>query len=310
MTHFNSKYLRGAGMLESWEGRFFITFVAVLEERSFSRAANRLGYVQSTITSHIRHLENASGKKLFHRLPRGVELTEAGMQLAPFAYQFIQLGQSLKEALEPSGSPSGIVRIGALESFAISHLPRFLTDFLQQFTKIKLHLTPGLQNDITAQVVNRRIDLGIVPKPPDRDDLLFMPLLEEKLTLICSPAISERFERLGWSSLYDCAFISFGDQCIYHTYGRSVLEEADVTLTDYLTFSSVELMKQTVACGMGIAFVPASNIVQELAAGTLVSLPYSQDITLTHGIIAPKSIEPNAASQAFILKLRAYFSEH
>ncbi len=237
----------------------------------FSRAADRLGYVQSTITSHIRHLENASGKKLFHRLPRGVELTEAGLQLAPFAYQFLQLGQ---------------------------------------FTKIKLHLTPGLQNDITAQVVNRSIDLGIVPKPPNREDLLFMPLLEEKLTLICSPSIWEHFERLGWSSLYDCSLISFGDQCIYHTYGRSVLEEADVSLTDHLTFSSVELIKQTVACGMGIAFVPASNIVQELAAGTLVSLPYSYDITLTHGIITPKSIEHNDASQAFISHLRAHFSEH
>ncbi|WP_054028600.1 LysR family transcriptional regulator [Bacillus sp. FJAT-28004] len=296
-------------MLEAWEGRFFITFAAVLEEKSFSGAADRLGYVQSTVTSHIRHLETTSGKKLFHRLPRGVEPTEAGLQLAPYAYQFIQLGQSLQDALSTSDMPSGIVRIGALESFAISHLPHFLTGFLKQFTKIKLHLNPGLQHDITAQIVNHRADLGIVPQAPERDDLLFTPLIEESLVLICAPALQERFERLGWQSLHECAFISFGDQCIYHTYGRDVLREFDVELADQLSFSSIELIKQTVACGMGIAFVPESNVTQEVAAGTLLSLPLKQELTMTHGIITHKSREPKAAAQAFIQHLKSFYAK-
>lgn len=293
-------------MLESWEGRFFITFTAVLEEKSFSGAADRLGYVQSTVTSHIRHLETASGKKLFHRLPRGVEPTEAGLLLAPYAYQFIQLGHSLQDAFSEPGMPSGIVRIGALESFAISHLPHFLTGFLQQYTKIKLHLTPGLQHDITAQVVNHRADLGIVPKAPERDDLLFTPLIEEKLLLICAPALEERFAQLGWKALHDNAFISFGDQCIYHTYGRDMLREVDVELADHLSFSSVELIKQTVACGMGISFIPESNVANEVAAGTLLSLPLNQELLLTHGIITHKAREPKAAAQAFIQQLKSF----
>lgn len=295
-------------MLESWEGRFFITFAAVLEEKSFSRAADRLGYVQSTVTSHIRHLELTSGKKLFHRLPRGVEPTEAGLQLAPFAYQFIQLGQSLQDALVEADSPSGIVRVGLLESFAVSHMPLFLTGFLKQFTKIKLHLTPGLMQDVTDQVASHRADLGIVPMAPERDDLLFTPLLKEKLTLVCAPSVRERFEQQGWRSLYDSAFISFGEQCIYHTYGRDVLRGVDVELADQLSFPSVELIKQTVGCGMGIAFVPESNIAKEVAAGTLLPLPYERELTLTHGVITHKSREPKAAARALIQHLKAYFS--
>lgn len=294
-------------MLESWEGRFFITFTAVLEEKSFSRAADRLGYVQSTVTSHIRHLETTSGKKLFHRLPRGVEPTEAGMQLAPFAYQFISLGQSLQDALADTDSPSGIVRIGALESFAVSHLPHFLNGFLKRFTKIKLHMAPGLHNDITDLVANHRADLGIVPKPPERDDLLFSPLVEEKLVLVCAPALKEGFEQQGWRSLDDSAFISFGDQCIYHVKGRDLLRNMEIGIAEQLSFPSTELIKQTVSCGMGIAFLPESNVESEVAAGTLLPLPLAHEMTVTHGMVTHKSRELNAAAKAFCQQLTAYF---
>ena len=66
-----------------WE--IVLTFLTVMEEKNFSRAADKLGYVQSTVTTHIAQLEKASGKKLFDRLPRGVEPTEAGTALARFA---------------------------------------------------------------------------------------------------------------------------------------------------------------------------------------------------------------------------------
>ncbi|WP_138752429.1 LysR family transcriptional regulator [Paenibacillus sinopodophylli] len=294
-------------MLESWEGRFFLTFAAVLEESSFSRAADRLGYVQSTVTAHIRHLEDSTGKKLFHRLPRGVEPTEAGLRLAPYAYQFIRLGQSLEEAMADSESPSGIVRIGALESFAVSHLPRFLTSFLKQFTRIKLHIAPGLHKEITSLVATHRADLGIVPKPPERDNLLFTPLLKEKLLLVCSPLLKEQFEREGSKALQHSSFISFGEQCIYHTYGCEQLMNMKVEPSEQLTFSSTELIKQTVSCGMGISFLPASNVVQEISAGMLQSLPISHPLSITHGIITHKSREPNAASKTTLHQLKRYF---
>lgn len=297
-------------MMESWEGRFFVTFIAVLEEKSFSRAADRLGYVQSTVTAHIRHLETTSGKKLFHRLPRGVEPTETGLQLAEYAYEFTRLGQSLQEALTQSGEPTGIVRLSALESFSVSHLPQFLTQFLRQFSKVKIRIAPGLMNDIIIQLTNHRADIGIVPQDPQREDLLFIPLIKEQLSLICAPSLQERFEQDGWNSLSDAAFISFGDQCVYHTYGRDVLQMANVQLSEQLSFSSIELIKQTVGCGMGIAFVPESNARKEIEAGTLYSLPYERPITLSHGILTHKVREPKAASRAFIQALLAFYNCH
>ncbi len=295
--------------MESWEGRFFVTFTTVLEEKSFSRAADKLRYAQSTVTAHIRHLETTSGKKLFHRLPRGVEPTENGLRLAPYAYEFIRLGQSLQDAFADTGAPSGIVRLAALESFTVSHMPPFLTAFLQQFTKVKLRFAPGLKNDIIANVVNHQADAGILPMDPGRDDLHFTPLLEEKLMLVCSPALRERIERQGWGSLSDTAFISFGEQCIYHAYGRDVMQAAKVVLGDQLSFSSVELIKQTVSCGIGIAFVPESNVRTEIADGTLLPLPYDRQLTMTHGVITRKGREPNSAAQAFLQQLTDYFKK-
>lgn len=296
-------------MLEQWEGRFFITFTVVLEEKSFSRAADRLGYVQSTVTSHIRHLEMTSGKKLFHRLPRGVEPTEAGLQFAPYAYQFIKLGQSLQDAMVETDMPTGMVRLCSLESFSVSHFPTFLTQFLKQYTKVKLHLMSGLNGDIISQVANHRADLGIVPQDPQRDDLLFTPLLEEKLALICAPVLRERLNKESWGALNDAAFISFGEGCVYHTYGLDVLQAVAIKPEDQLSFSSMELIKHTVSCGMGIAFVPESNINAEVAAGTLLSLPYDRELTLTHGIITHHAREPKAAARAFIESLTNYYAK-
>jgi DNA-binding transcriptional LysR family regulator len=94
-------------MIELLEGRFFKTFLAVMEEKSFSRAADKLGYVQSTVTTHIQFLENACKQKLFHRLSRGVKPTAAGEKLVKFAYQFVQLGSSIEEAMGEIEQPRG-----------------------------------------------------------------------------------------------------------------------------------------------------------------------------------------------------------
>ena len=93
-------------MLDKLDGRVIQTFIAVFEEKSISRAAERLGYVQSTVTIQLRALEEAFGERLFDRLPRGVEPTEAGVKAAPYFYRFIQLGEVMQEAMPgPANDP-------------------------------------------------------------------------------------------------------------------------------------------------------------------------------------------------------------
>lgn len=121
-------------MINSLEGRFFQAFIALLEEKSFSRAGERLGYVQSTVTTHIQQLEKICGQKLFHRFPRGVEPTEAGKVFSKYAYQYVHLSESLKESMNDMDQPCGTINIRLQESFflhACFHLYRNIRETFQ-----------------------------------------------------------------------------------------------------------------------------------------------------------------------------------
>lgn len=131
--------------LERLDGRSLITFLTVLEAGSISRAAERLGYVQSTVTSQIQQLEQSCGRRLFHRRPRGVIPTEAGETLAVYVREFLHLGQLLEEALGSFDEPRGVVRVRALESFCVTRLSDFLHDFFTEFPGITLHLETGFK---------------------------------------------------------------------------------------------------------------------------------------------------------------------
>ncbi|XEC93636.1 LysR family transcriptional regulator [Paenibacillus tarimensis] len=296
-------------MIEMLEGRFLLTFLTVQEEGSFSRAAAKLGYVQSTVTSQIQLLEQGCRQKLFHRLPRGVKLTEAGEKLAVYARQFVQLGQSLEEALGSLEEPKGPVRVRALESFCVNRLTRFFNPFFGDYPKVTLLLETGFQGDIVEQVLSHAVDFGIVPKDPAREDLLFEPLIEEEMVLVASKELADRILEKGWGWLQGIQVIGFGERCVYQTDGQKLLAEMGMPAeTQLAEFPSTELIRHMVACGLGVAFVPEITMELEIAEGTVVSLPLPKQVRLTHGIIRHRDRVLNTPAKVFRNKLLEYFS--
>jgi LysR family transcriptional regulator, cell division regulator len=285
-------------MLDDLEGRHMKTFISVLEEKSFSRAAERLGYVQSTVTAQIRQLEETCGRKLFNRLPRGVEPTDAGLRFSAYAYRFVRLSESLTESLEQLDEPHGTVRLCALESFCVARLANFIPAFLQQFPRVQLHLTTGFLADVVEQTIQQRIQIGIVASPPKEDTLEFTPLLDERLVMVTNSPLYARFEKSGWEGIRDAQMIGYGPDCLYHTYGQEILEKAGFRPSSWMDLPSVELIKQTVGHGMGIALLPEINVVSELKAGILHAIPIEQELKLTHGLITSKQRELGAATKA------------
>ncbi|MFC6650692.1 LysR family transcriptional regulator [Paenibacillus rhizoplanae] len=161
-------------MIDLLEGRFFLAFIALLEEKSFSRAAVRLGYVQSTVTTHIQQLEKISGQKLFHRYPRGIELTEAGKVFSKYAYQYVHLSQSLKESMNELDQPCGTIRIRTQESFFLTRMLPFVQEYIRNYPNVNLRIEQGSYQDILNGVLDYELDFGIVPQDPNRQDILFL----------------------------------------------------------------------------------------------------------------------------------------
>ncbi|MCG7360962.1 LysR substrate-binding domain-containing protein [Roseomonas sp. ACRSG] len=130
------------------------SFLAVAETRSFTQAARRLGLRQSTVSQHIRRLEEATRRSLFARDTHSVALTPDGDALAGFARGVVEAHERMERFL--AGSPlRGRIRLGASEDFAFSRLPEVLADFARAHSGADLELTVGLSG-----VLYERFDAG------------------------------------------------------------------------------------------------------------------------------------------------------
>ena len=109
------------------------TFLAIVEEGTFSKAAEKLGYSQSAVTVQIKQLEHELGARLFDRVPRGAVLTEQGRAFAFHANEIAGAARAAKASVASSQAATqdivGVLRLGSVESVATAILPEILVHF-------------------------------------------------------------------------------------------------------------------------------------------------------------------------------------
>ncbi|WP_411072670.1 LysR substrate-binding domain-containing protein [Streptomyces sp. cmx-4-25] len=134
------------------------TFLAVAQTLSFTRAADRLGLRQSTVSQHVRRLESATGRPLFSRDTHRVELTEDGEAMLGFARTILQAHERAA-AFFGGTRLRGRLRFGASEDFVTTRLPEILESFRRAHPEVDLELTVGLSGTLQARLAAGRLDL-------------------------------------------------------------------------------------------------------------------------------------------------------
>lgn len=176
------------------------TFLLVAEVGGFSRAAQRLGVGQSTVSQHVRKLENAVGRQLFRRDTHSVQLTGDGEAMTGFARTLLD-NQQRALAYFHAPEPSGEVRLGVSEDLVLSRLPRVLRRFRRSHPRVDIELTLGLSVPLHQRMLDGELDLVLVKRPhPEvigrvlwRDELVWATApdtpveSDEPLTLITYP---------------------------------------------------------------------------------------------------------------------------
>jgi LysR family nitrogen assimilation transcriptional regulator len=138
-------------------------FVKVAELGSVSRAAVAADVPQSVVSRHIAQLESDAGSHLFRRTGRGVVLTELGEQLYPRMKQLIAESESFADELRSSrGVPVGDVRLGLLPSTVPALAGPLYQRVLQQFPRVRLHLTEGSSSQLQEMLDQGRLDLSLL----------------------------------------------------------------------------------------------------------------------------------------------------
>ncbi|MBF5005453.1 LysR substrate-binding domain-containing protein [Diaphorobacter caeni] len=162
-------------------------FCVVAEEHSVTRAAERLGRVQSNVTTRIQQLEEQLGTALFLREGRRMLLTPAGETLLGYAQKLLALAEEARQAVAPE-HPTGRLRLGAMESTSLVRLPQPLAQLHAAWPDLRLELRTAPSRQLIEQLLAHEIDAALVAWPPpdiDADALALdrTPVYDESLLL-------------------------------------------------------------------------------------------------------------------------------
>ena len=250
-------------------------FMAVAEERSFTKAAARLGTSQSTLSHTIKRLETRMGLRLLTRTTRSVSPTEAGEKiLRSLAPRISEIEQDIDAVLEVREKPSGTVRITlsdhALESVVWPKLEPVMKDFPD--IKIELNANDGFIN-----IVEERFDAGVrLGESLDKDMIAVRISPDWRLIAVGSP---EYFETHGFPQ-HPQELVSH--KCINQRQIRSGGlyawefakdgRELRVRVDGQLIFNSSRAQINAAVSGYGIAYLPENLVLDDLATGRLVQV--------------------------------------
>ena len=140
--------------------QLLISFVAVSETSSFTRAADRVSLSQSTVSQQVRRLEELIGKALFERSSHEVRLTEEGIKLLSYARRILALNEEAHDALTGPWR-DGVLRLGMPEDFTVPTVD-LLAAFKREFPHLRLDVTSGLSRDLYQAYVQEELDLVLV----------------------------------------------------------------------------------------------------------------------------------------------------
>jgi DNA-binding transcriptional LysR family regulator len=294
------------------EIRHLLTFKAVAETGGFTRAAELLGYAQSSITAQIQTLEVELGAPLFNRLGKKVVLTEAGQRLLPYAQEMLRLHDTAKEITKPEDSPSGRLVIGAPESLAAFRLPAVIQEYRRKFPKVHIILKPGLCWELRSFIRNGELDMAfLLEQESHSPDLHIETLVQEKMSVVAPidhPLL--RLPKVSPEHLKDETILQTEPGCSYRALFEKYLHDHGIYPNPDLEFWSIEAIKNCVMCGLGIALLPAITVQSELQDGKLAALAWDdRSHRVATQLIYHKSKWVSPALEAFLFVVRKHAAE-
>ncbi|GGJ54704.1 LysR family transcriptional regulator [Virgibacillus salexigens] len=250
------------------ELRQLITFTTIVDLGGFKKAAEMLGYAQSSITAHIKDLEEELEQPLFDRLGKKVILTQAGKNFLPYATEIIQLYTKSKATIHASNEPSGPLTIGASESLMIYWLPTIIMQFRQQFPKVELTLKTIQYDDLEGQLKRGEIDAAVLVEDENwHSEALFIDKISEETLALVQSA-----DHAAHSSTTETMLVT-EYTCNWRTIIDQHLKAMENKVISKVELPSIEAIKQCVLCGLGNSMLPYFVVKDQLLEGKLVETP-------------------------------------
>ncbi|WP_093281597.1 LysR family transcriptional regulator [Solimonas aquatica] len=278
-------------------------FQAVALRGSISAGAAQLHISQSAVSKQLAEFERALKVNLFDRLPRGVRLTEAGKLLLGYANRLFALEAEAEQALgDLRQLTRGRIAIGASRTIGAYLLPPLLAEFRRRHPAVELSLQVENTRAIETKLLAGEIDIGFAEGVEGSELLEYRVFAQDELVLIAAPKHPAcRRAPLPLSALSE--FPLFMHEVGSGT--RAITEKAlagkRLAIRPAMTLASSEAIKQTVATGLGLAFLSAVAVQTELRAHTLTVVPV-KNLKIERPLyrVSLRNSSPSASLKAFL----------
>lgn len=258
------------------------TLMAIIETGSFQKAATRLDYTPSAVTSQIKQLENELSIKLFEKIGRKMELTQAAKDILPFIETILSNVEQLHNYKKDVSEITGTLRLVAPDSIFIYNMQPLIKEILHTAPNIRLIVNSLPSHEINQAIVDGSADIGIdCDKGNFPETLVHKSLRSVAACLIASPFIDPKeTDFITPHQRKPFAIIGNEPKANYQTALTEYLDAKDIVLRPFMKFQSIEAVKRSVMNDLGIAYVPKFSVEDELKRGSLVQLKTELDSRL------------------------------
>jgi DNA-binding transcriptional LysR family regulator len=256
--------------------RQLAAFCAVVERKSFSQAAERLGVTQPAVSLQIRSLEQRLGTQLLDRSGRRVEPTEAGLRLYASAQKLLALEQQLVEDVtgDAEGGLAGTVEIGASTGPGGTVVPVLLCEFHEAHPDVRVRLSVSDTHTVVAQVADRELELGVVGAAPRQRGVTYEPFFRDEVVLACPSGHRLAGKTVSLDALRNEPLILMQEGAGVRQVIEDELRRVGTRLRDLdvrVELGLQESVLSAVAAGHGVTFISRTAIESDLAAGTVAT---------------------------------------
>ena len=256
-----------------------VTFKTILEVGSFQKAADRLGYTQSTVTFQIKQLEEELTLKLFEKIGRRMELTQAGKDIMPYIDMILQGTEQISNYGKSLSEISGSLKLAIPDSILIYNMQPFMQAFTHEAPNVQLIVNSIQSGEINPSIADGTADIGInCEKDSYPDSVVHKKLGKYKAVLVASPfANNNLLDFITPHQRKPISLICNEPDGYYQLDMDKYLSEKDILLNPPMKVQSIEAVKRCVMNNLGIAVVPTYSIGEELKNGSLMPIKTELD---------------------------------
>lgn len=275
----------------------FRTFKKIVELNSFSKAAEVLGYAQSTVTFHIQAIESYYNQQLFNRIGKTIELTEFGRSLLERIDVLLNTYEEIEGFSMTESKFQGVIRIGAAESLMMYRLHNIIKQYKLKYPNVEIIIINDLCTQLRNGLNSGDLDLCFLLQPEYSYSNLNTILLKKEEMCLVAPYDYEGDDFLPGPS----QMVLFTEkECIYREILSNYLKSRNFYPSNILETASVEAIKKYIQFGLGISYLPLYSVIEDAKENKLKIKRYNSSVTFYTQIIYHKNKWLSPAVKALI----------